>query len=143
MDCRQLERVTVQYHADELSLEECAAFERHVQVCPACARRSHATQQAMAYARQVLARNQTVDVAGRVTAVISRNTHAHLRWGWALVPAGAVLFIGILMAPHFFNARMMPAASADQDLELFLNYDMVETLDVLESDLLTDAEVAV
>lgn len=143
MDCRQLERVTAQYHADELSLEECAAFERHVQVCPACARRSHETQRAMAYARQVLARSRVVDVTGRVTAVIGGHTHAHLRWGWALVPAAAVLCIGILVAPHFFNPRMMSSAAADQELELFLNYEVVEALDVLESGVLTDVEVAV
>lgn len=143
MDCRQLERVTVQYHANELSLEDCAAFERHVQVCSDCARRSHETERAMAYARQVLARSPAVDLEGRVAVVIGRNTHAHLRLGWALVPAGAVLLIGILMAPHLFNARLMSGAAAEQDLELFLNYEVVETLDVLESGLLTEAEVAV
>jgi anti-sigma factor RsiW len=146
MNCHSLKPEIIPYHQNELSPADRAGFERHVQLCPACARLSHEMSLAMELSQATLERKHEGNIAPRVEAILGRVPALTLRFRWVLVPALTALLVGAMITPE--KITNLPdthpeALTVAQDLEMFSDYDLLENLDMLEASSGPDNEAAV
>lgn len=143
MNCHTLKAEIVPYHHDELSPQERAEFERHVQVCVSCARLSHALSLAMALSQRTLEQTHEADIASRVAVLLGSATSPLARFRWAFVPGLTIFLVGAIITPTVI--RPLPdlypdSALVAEDLEMFTDYEVLENLDILETDMGQETE---
>ncbi|MGA2091075.1 MAG: zf-HC2 domain-containing protein [Endomicrobiales bacterium] len=145
MNCHNLRVEIVPYYQDELSSEDRAQFETHVQLCPSCARLSHEMSLTMEFSRRTLERKYVGDIYPRVEAILSKSPSVLIRFRWAVIPALTAMLVASMITPTVI--RPLPelhpeALTLAQDLEMFLDYDVLENLDVLDTGSVNDKETA-
>jgi anti-sigma factor RsiW len=136
MNCYDLEKEIVSYYCGELSGEERQEFEKHLQLCPDCARFSWEMSQAIKASREIYPQKEPVDLWTKVQTRIMEEP-PRLLSRWVLSPAISLLLIGTIITATFI--RMQPPASATdmeivKEYEFVTDFELLENMDVLEND---------
>ena len=133
MNCDSLEKEIVLYYLNELSPEERAAFLRHLQVCPDCARFAYRISVAVEAVRESLPGRRRVSLWPSVKEKILRRKPLLPRW--ALVPALSLMTAALIAtstAVRMQGQLSPPEMEIVKDLDLFAHYELLENMDVLD-----------
>ncbi len=133
MNCRSLHKEIVPYYSNELSPAERAAVERHLQLCPACARSAYDLSLAIRDARASRTAMRTRDLWPLVRESIEARPplvpHPFLSLVFSLVLIGLLITDLRFMLPQRLSSAELQIVN---EMEFLKDYDMWENLDVLE-----------